>query len=62
MNEAIFFNLSLLILHLGEKNGGEIRGVQGILRGDLNCGPVKVPSDQSVKLLIKTPFNKSLGK
>lgn len=35
--------------------------MQGILRGDLNCGPVKVPTDQSVKLLIKTPFNKSLG-
>lgn len=39
-----------------------MRGVQGILRGDLNRGPVEVPSDQSVKLLVKTPLTKSLGK
>lgn len=29
---------------------------------ETSCGPVKVPSDQSVELLVKTPFNKSLGK
>uniref|UniRef100_A0A669QLC3 Dymeclin n=1 Tax=Phasianus colchicus TaxID=9054 RepID=A0A669QLC3_PHACC len=40
---------------------GETRAMQGILRGDLNCGLVEVLDDQSVKLSARARLNMSLG-